>query len=85
MKSREFDLLVSKLQLEIRDTGDRHAFLIHEGKKVIKTKISHGHCELPDYWFRKQLYVNEKQLSDLLRCTLSRSDYIGLLKEKGRI
>jgi len=85
MKSREFQVLINKLQLEIRDTGDRHAFFVHEGRKVIKTKISHGHCELPDYWYRKQLLVNERQLAGLIGCTLSRSDYVEILKTKGRI
>ncbi len=85
MKTREFDTLVHKLKLEIRDTGDRHAFFVHEGKKVVKTKISHGRCELPDFWYRKQLLVNERQLADLIGCTLSRSDYLNILKAKGRI
>jgi hypothetical protein len=71
--------------MEIRDTGDRHAFFVHEGKKVVKTKISHGHCELPDYWYRKQLCVNEQQLAKLIGCSLSRADYVSILKEKGKI
>jgi hypothetical protein len=78
MKNREFQTLVNKVELEIRDTGDRHAFFVHEGRKVLKTKISHVHCELPDYWYRKQLQVNERQLAELLRCTLSRSDYVNI-------
>jgi hypothetical protein len=85
MKTREFETLINKLKMEIRDTGDRHAFFVHEGKKVVKTKISHGRCELPDYWYRKQLYVNERQLAGLIGCTLSRSDYVEILKEKGRL
>ena len=85
MKTREFETLVSKLKLEIRDSGDRHAFFIHEGRKVLKTKIFHGPCELPNYWYRKQLQVNERELAQLIRCTLSRSDYVEILTAKGLI
>ena len=85
MKTREFEVLVNKLQLRTRDTGDRHAFFEYEGKIITKTKRSHGKVEMPDFWFRKQLKVNEDQLAKLLECTLSRSDYIGILKGKGLI
>jgi hypothetical protein len=85
MKTREFETIVNKLKLETRDSGDKHAFFIHNGKKILKTKISHGRCELPDYWYRKQLLVNERQLAELVGCTLSRADYVDILKSKGRI
>ena len=83
MKTRQFDTLVTKLQMQTRDTGDRHAFFVHEGKVVTRTKRSHGHVDMPDYWVRQQLKLNESQLSGLIDCTLSRNDYIGILKAKG--
>ena len=85
MKTREFEVLVKKLQLRTRDTGDRHAFFEYGGKIVTRTKRSHGNVEMPDFWFRKQLKVDEEQLTKLVGCTLSRSDYIDILKSKGLI
>jgi hypothetical protein len=85
MKTRAFEILVTKLQLQTRDTGDRHAFFIYEGRVITRTKRSHGRGEMPDYWIRQQLKVNEVQLSDLIGCTLKREDYVAILKEKGLI
>ena len=82
MKTREFEVLVNKLQLRTRDTGDRHAFFEYGGRIVTKTKRSHGKVEMPNFWFRKQLKVDAEQLAGLIDCTLSRSDYIGILKDK---
>ncbi len=85
MKTRQFETLVTKLQLQTRDTGDRHAFFVHEGKVITRTKRSHGHVDMPDYWIRQQLKVNETQLAELIGCRLSRNDYIGILRSKGLI
>ena len=83
MKTREFEVLVNKLQLRTRDTGDRHAFFEYGGRIITKTKRSHG--EMPDFGFRKQLKINEDQLAKLMDCALSRSDYVDILKGKGLI
>ena len=81
MKSREFDLLVNKLKLEVRDTGDRHAFLVHEGKKVVKTKISHGHCELPVFF--QETTLREREVA--IRFTELHSFQVRLLEHsKGK-
>jgi hypothetical protein len=85
MKTREFEVLVTKLKLQTRDTGDRHAFFVYEGRVITRTKRSHGYGEMPDYWIRQQLKVNERQLAELIGCTLKLDDYISILKSKGLI
>ena len=85
MKHREFEVLVTKLKLETRNTGDRHAFFVYKGKVITKTKRSHGHGEMPDYWVRQQLKVNESQLAGLLDCTVQLEDYIKILRQRGLI
>ncbi len=83
MKVHEFERLVVKLDLKVRNTGDRHAWFEHEGKMITRTKRSHGSgFDVPGDLVRQQLKLNERQLSDLLNCTLHCDDYVSILKAK---
>jgi hypothetical protein len=84
VKVHEFERLVSKLDLKVRDTGDRHAWFEHEGRVNTRTKRSHGSgFDLPANLIRQQLKLNERQLNGLLKCTLYRNDYLSILQAKG--
>jgi hypothetical protein len=86
MKVHEFEKLVTKLELKVRNTGDRHAWFEHEGKVITRTKRSHGTgFDLPENLIRQQLKLNEKQLRGLIKCTLTKADYIAALVAKGLI
>ena len=85
MKVHEFERIVRKLNLKTRESGDRLVWLEYEGKTVIRTRRSHGNKEIPSYWIRQQLKVNEEQIKGLIDCPFSFSDYINLLKSKGII
>ncbi len=86
MKVHEFERLVTKLELKVRDTGDRHAWFEHEGRVITRTKRSHGSgFDLPENLIRQQLKLNEKQLAGLIKCTLYKQDYIAILKNKGLV
>lgn len=86
MKVHEFERLVNKLELKVRNSGDRHAWFEHEGKIITRTKRSHGSgFDLPENLIRQQLKLNERQLSAILNCSLWRNDYISILKSKGLI
>jgi len=83
MKAREFDKVVTKLGMETRDTSHRHAWFVHEGITVVRTKRSHGNSKfVPERLIRKQLHVDEKQFSGLYDCTISKEDYIKILIQK---
>jgi hypothetical protein len=82
MKSHEFEKIVTKLGMEVRNSGDRLAWFVHEGQTVIRTKRSHGNKEQPESLIRQHLKLNETQLSGLIKCTVSKSDYIRILTEK---
>ena len=61
MKPREFDKVVAKLGMDTRDTDHRHAWLVHEGVTVARTKRSHGKAKfVPEFAVRKQLHVDEQ-------------------------
>lgn len=85
MKAHEFDRIVSKLELQTRNTDHIHAWLEYDGKVVIRTKRSHGSKPQPRILIRQQLKLTEAQLIELVRCTLSRDAYIQILKDKGLI
>jgi hypothetical protein len=85
MKTHEFETIVTKLGLETRNSGDRLAWFEYQGKKVVRTKRSMGNKEQPGDLIRQQLKLNEEELAGLIKCTVSRTDYIGILKGKGVI
>jgi hypothetical protein len=82
MKVHEFEKIVNKLGLKIRNSGDRLAWFEYNGQTVVRTKRSHGNKEQPGNLIRQQLKVNEKQFAGLIQCSVSREQYIQILKEK---
>jgi len=85
MKVHEFTKLENKLGLQTRNSGDRLAWLEYEGIVVVRTKRSQGNKDLPEHLIRQQLKVNETQFSGLISCSVSKTDYIEILKGKGLI
>lgn len=85
MKLHEYNKIENKLELRFRDAGDRLSWFVHDGVTVVRTKRSHGNKELPGHLIRQQLKLNEKQFSDLIGCSLTKQDYIGILTDKGLI
>ena len=82
MKVHEFEKIVNKLGLKVRNSGDRLAWFEYNGQTVVRTKRSHGNKDLPVNLIRQQLKVNEAQLAGLIRCNVSLEDYINILKLK---
>ena len=85
MKVHEFERIVNKLGLRVRNSGDRLAWFVHDGKTVLQTKRSHGNKDLPAHLIRQQLKLNENQFSGLIDCSVSRDDYVEILITKGLI
>jgi len=85
MKVHEFTRLETKLDLKTRNSGDRLAWFEHEGQVIVRTKRSHGNKDLPESLIRQQLKLNESQFSGLLSCSVSRENYVEILRAKGMI
>lgn len=88
IKAREFDHIVDKLQLKTRDSRDLLAWFEVEidgrRKIVTRTRRSKGSGDLPmQHSIRQQLKLNEEQFRAAVGCTLSREDYIEILRTKG--
>lgn len=85
MKVHEFETLVRKLELRVRNSRDRLAWFVHEGKVITKTKRSHGSGELPGHLIRQQLKLSETELAGVIDCSLERTHYVQILTERGLI
>ena len=84
IKAQEFDHLVAKLNLQTRDSRDLLAWFEYEGKIITRTRRSKGSGDLPmQHSIRQQLKLNEEQFRKAIGCTLTRQDYIDILRAKG--
>ena len=84
IKAREFDVIVQKLQLQVRQTHHLIAWFEYEGKIITRTRRSQKSGDLPmQHSIRQQLKINENQMRALIGCSLTRDDYIEILREKG--
>ena len=84
IKAKDFDHLATKLKLKTRNSGDLLAWFEYKGKKITRTKRSKGSGDLPmQHSIRQQLKLNEEQFRKAIGCTLTRQDYIDILRNKG--
>jgi hypothetical protein len=86
IKAREFDSVISKFKFKTRDSKDLLAWFEYKGKIITRTRRSKGSGELPmQHSIRQQMKLNEEQLREAIKCTITRRDYIEILKDKGLI
>jgi hypothetical protein len=85
-KAHEIDRIINKLGMETRNSRDLHAWFVHNGVIVVRTRRSHGKGKfVPADKIRCQLKVNEPQFAGLISCSVSKQDYIKILTDKGVI
>ena len=83
MKVRDFDKVVNKLGMETSDSKHHHAWLVHDGVTVARTKRSHGDNKfIPEHLIRKQLHVDKDQFAGLHSCSVTKEAYIKILIDK---
>ena len=86
IKARDFDKVISKFGFQTKSSHHIFAWLEHNGKVVVRTKRSHTpkNRDLPaEFSIRRQMKLNSDQFRDAEVCTLSKEDYINILREKG--
>lgn len=87
LKARDYDKVTNKFDFRTK-TGSHHfAWLEVDGKVVVRTKRSHKSSGDLPMWYsiRQQLHLNETQLRQAISCTLTKSGYLNILREKGII
>ena len=84
LTGREFDSLVSKFGFETRNSRDLLAWLVIDGKVVVRTRRSYKSSgDLPMFHsIRQQLKLNTSQLREAINCELDRDSYIEILRSK---
>lgn len=84
IKAHEFDHLVAKLKLKTRNSRDLLAWFEYKGKIITRTRRSKGSGDQPmQHSIRQQLKLNEEQFREAIGCTLTRQDYIDIIRNKG--
>lgn len=80
--------IFNKLELEMRSTGHNYGWLIYNKKKILRVHYSHGKGDLPGRVtdkVRSQLRLSQKDFKELIDCSLTREEYLNILKEKGLV
>ena len=84
VKAREFDRLVEKLGMTVRDSRDVLAWFEYEGKIITRTRRSKGSGDLPmQHSIRQQMKLNEEEFRQAIGCTLTLEGYVEILRGKG--
>jgi hypothetical protein len=85
-KAYEIDIIIKKLGMETRSTGEKQAWFVHDGVTVVRTRRSLGKGKfVPADKIRCQLKVNEEQFRGLISCHVTKQEYIKILTDKGII
>ncbi len=85
IKAADFDRIIEKLGFETRDSGDLLAWFVHEGRRILRTKRSKKKGQdLPfQHSIRQQIKLSEGELRAVIGCTISRAEYVEILRQKG--
>jgi hypothetical protein len=60
--------------------------LIHEGKFILHTKLSHNGQDIGDYLIKQmsdQCHLSKDEFKDLANCPLSKEAFFAILENKG--
>ena len=85
IKARQFDRLVQKLGLKTRSSDHLLAWFEYDGKIITRTKRSRSSSsDLPmQHSIRQQLKMNQREFQNAVGCTLTKRDYLEILRKKG--
>ena len=83
MKFRDFTAIEHKLGMQTSDSKHHHAWFVHEGVTIARTKRSHGNNKfIPEDLIRKQLYLDANEFAELIACHLKLDGYVKILIDK---
>jgi len=87
LTTRQAAKIFRKLKV-VRKQSTHHVagFVMVDGKKVLPVHYSHGKKDIKGpvpHRFRKSLRLSEPEFAELRDCTLSRDDYVQLLRSRG--
>ncbi|MCX6583231.1 MAG: hypothetical protein NT166_23900 [Candidatus Aminicenantes bacterium] len=86
LKKQDIHKIFQKLKLEVRSTDHIFGWLVVDGKKILRVHYSFGKGSIPAKVtdkIRGQLKLDRQNFINLVKCPLSKEDYIKIIKEKG--
>lgn len=86
LKKREIQKIFKKLNLEVRSTDHVYGWLVINGEKILRVHYSFGKGNIPakiSEKIRGQLKLDQNNFKGLIKCPLSREDYLKIIKSKG--
>ena len=85
--SRDIDRVFQKFQFKTREGKDKLAWFYHNGQPIIFTKRSHGRRVKGniEHFIRQQMKLSEADFRGAIQCTVSKDDYVEILKKRGLI
>lgn len=87
LSTKQAGKIFRKLRVEVKRSRHHVAgFVVVDGRKVLPVHYSRGSKDLPGpvpHRFRKSLHLTVSEFESLRDCTLSRDEFVALLKERG--
>ena len=88
-KTRDLEKGLRAKGFQQDNTHHRMHWLYVAGKRTaVRTRISHGQREYGESllgWMARELGLRRTELDDLIDCPISEADYVGLLRERGKL
>jgi len=89
LRSKEIERVFRKLEIETK-TSPHHVvgWLVVDGRRVLPLHysrgrdVTHGRLAHP---FRKSLHLTPPEFAAMMNCTMTRDEYIEILRERGII
>jgi hypothetical protein len=79
----DFNKVIAKFGFETENAHHKLAWLVHDGKKVVRTRRSHvkGRDVPAEHAILKQLHLTSPQFRGAVNCTVGRDDYLEILAQ----
>jgi hypothetical protein len=88
LKKRDVTRIFDKLEMEVHSTHHVIGWFLHDGRKILKARVSFGKGDIPEkvaHKLRGQLKLSVSDFVALKDCPLDRDDYVAILTAKGLI
>jgi hypothetical protein len=86
LKKKDIEKVFQKLELQVRSTNHIYGWLVNNEKKILRVHYSFGKGNIPakvSEKIRGQLKLDQHNFSELIKCPLTREEYLEIIKNKG--
>lgn len=83
---RHAEVIATKLGCTFREAKNhRYAEYFEQGKLVIRFGIRRASRQIPHYYIPREMYLKQKECQDFHDCTLTKDEYLAILRERGKL